>query len=509
MTIKDYLCSTKRKVVFFIHITMKKIFTTLITTLALVPLFGQGSDDARLFSQTYYQGTAKALGMGNAMGAVGGDMTAVCINPAGMGLYRSNEFTTTLNLLDNYHRSSYYGTPNGGNKMRLSIPNIGFVSYKERSNYRPLRSTQFSIGLTRTDDYNMRTRARGLNPTSSKIDNYLSLIDGYSVDELADYFPYDIYPAWRTYLIDTYQDNQGEYFGSPVPQGNVWQSQKNTFKGRSEEWNFAGSANYHDRLFLGVSANLTHIKRIGSHVLNEAHPDGTDPETGFSEWSFSEDLHSTGWGCNAKVGFIFHTTPWMRIGGAFHTPSVYAFEEIWQTETVSEISHVTWKHISPESHYEYTFIKPLRWVGSMAFVIGQQGMVSIDAEYTNFGAARFLTAADDNYDYTPTNEQIKETYGKTCNFRLGTEWNLGSSYVRLGAGYYGSPFGLGETAGSIKKASAGVSMPVSDDTTFDFAYELTYGRTYTTLYDAGVLGIESIEQRQYKSNLSATLKVRF
>ncbi len=488
---------------------MKKTLILTLAMLCVASLFGQGADDACLFSQNYYQGTAKALGMGNALGAVGGDMTAVCINPAGMGVYRSDEFTFSLNLLDNYHSSTYYGNTNGANKMRLSIPNIGYVSHKERSNYKPLRSTHFGIGLTRTDDYNMRTYARGINPTSSKIDNYLSQIDGYSEDDLVDCFPYTIYPAWNTYLIDIYQDDQGEYYGSPVPQGNIWQGQKNSFKGRSEEWAFAGSANYFDRLFIGASVNLTHIKRVGSRVFEESHPDGTDPETGFNEWSFDEDLSSTAWGCNAKAGFIFHATPWLRFGGAFHSPTLYAFDETWQTKTESEIGYVTRNYFSPESHYEYVFIKPLKWVGSMAFVIGQRGMVSLDAEYTNFGAARFKASADDDYDYSPTNELIKDTYGRTMNFRLGTEWNLNGTFLRIGAGYYGSPFGLGKTNGSVKKASFGISMPVGSDTSFDFAYELTYGKSNLYLYDAGELGIEPIIQKQFKSNLAATLKVRF
>ena len=84
---------------------MKRITTTTIAILFALAVFGQGSDDACLFSQNYYQGTAKALGMGNALGAVGGDMTAVCINPAGLGIYRSNEFTTTLSLMDNQAKS--------------------------------------------------------------------------------------------------------------------------------------------------------------------------------------------------------------------------------------------------------------------------------------------------------------------------------------------------------------------------------------------------------------------
>ena len=483
----------------FYYITMKKALIITLIILFSVKLFGQGNDDACLFSQTYYQGTAKAMGMGNALGAVGGDMTAVNINPAGMGIYRGNEFTTTLNLMDNYTHSTYYGTNNGANNMRLSIPNLGYVSTKQRSNYKPLRFTQFGIGLTRTNDYNIHSYAKGINPTSSKIDDYLAQIDGYSQFELQDTIPYT-----STDLIDIYHDDLGDYYGSPVPQGNIWQGQENTFKGRSEEWTFAGSANLNDCLFIGISANLAHVKRFGTKVFQESRVEGT--ETDFDQWSFKEDLRSDAFGGNVKLGFIFHANHWLRLGAAFHSPTLYNFDESWQTETESQILGVTRKYISPMSNYEYTFFSPLKWIGSLAFIIGQQGIISIDAEYTNYGAATFKA---NDYDYSAVNESIKSTYGRTFNFRLGSEWALGDSYLRLGAAYYGSPFGLGETGSSVKKASFGISLPVSNSTTFDFAYELSYGKSFLYLYDAGDLGIEPIAQQQFKNNLAVTLKVKF
>ena len=200
---------------------MKKLLTIAIVLLTYFAASAQGIDDASLYSQTFYQGTAKALGMGNALGAVGGDMTAVNINPASMGIYRSNEITMSVNLLDNYHKSNYYGTENEGNQMRFSIPNVGFVGVKERSNYRGLRFTQFGIGFTRTNDFNMFTKAKGINPSSSMMDNYLAQIDGYSQYELQDAFPYTIYPAYKDSLIKLYEDEFGPYYGSPVPQGNI------------------------------------------------------------------------------------------------------------------------------------------------------------------------------------------------------------------------------------------------------------------------------------------------
>lgn len=483
---------------------MKRTISFTVAILLAVASSAQTVDDACLFSQTYYQGTGKSLGMGNALGAVGGDMTSVSINPAGMGIYRSDEFTMSLNLLDNYYTSTYYGNTTDGNKFRISIPNIGWVSTKQRSNYQALRYTQFGIGLTRTNDFNLETHARGINPTSSRIDNYLARMNGYATYELQDAFPFDIYPAWRTYLIDLYQDELGDYYGSPVPQGNIWQSQRDSFKGRAEEWTFAGSANYFDRLFIGISANLAHVKRFGTKTFGESRVEGTD--TDFRQWTFKESLNSVGWGGSVKLGFIYHATHWLRFGAAFHSPTLFNIDETWQTETESRIGSITQKSLSPESHYEYTFIKPLKWVGSLAFVVREQGMISIDAEYTNYGAAQYRA---NDYDYDNTNEAIKNTFSPTYNIRIGTEWHVNDSYLRLGAGYYGSPFGFGQIGGSAKKASCGISVPISSSSTFDFAYELTHGTNYLTLYDAGVLGIESVEQQQFKHLLLATLKLRY
>lgn len=483
---------------------MKQFITILITVLLTTTAFAQGSDDAFQFSQNQYKGTAKAMGMGNAMGAVGGDMTAICINPAGMGLYHGNELTATMGFLDNVGTSTYYGNPTSANIFRVTLPNLGYVNARQRSNYRKLRFTQFGIGLTRTNDFNSHTHATGINPTSSKIDNYLGQIDGYSPLEIQNDFPYTIFPAWSTYLIDIYQDEQGEYYGSPVPQGGIWQGQENTFKGRAEEWTFAGSANYDERLFIGISVGLNHVKRVGTRVFEEWMPEQAQVGTDFNQWSFTESLSSVGWGGNLKAGLIFHANNWLRIGGAFHSPTIFSFNETWQTETESEILHITNKYISPESHYKYTFISPLKWIGSLAFV-GRNGLVSLDAEYVNYGAARFNA---EDWNYSSTNEEVKATLGRSFNFRLGSEWRLSGSYLRLGAGYYGSPYGFGKSNGSVKKASVGISLPAGESFFFDFAYELSYGQSRFTLYDAGNLGIESVAQKQWTNNFAVTLRFR-
>ena len=490
----------------FYPFTMKKTLIIAAALLIQTVAFAQGVDDACLFSQTYYQGTAKALGMGNALGAVGGDMTAVCINPASMGIYRSSELTTSLSLSDNYTPSTYYGNKKDGTIFRFSIPNVGYVHAKERSNYKALRYTQFGVGLTRTNDFNIHSISKGLNPTSSRTNNsyFLNQINNIHPDDLPD----DSWYLWQTYLIDDHTDSTGYFYTSNVPQNNILQSQEYNFKGRSDEWNFTFSSNFNERLFIGVSLNLNYIKREGEQVFEESREPNAN--TDFVSWNSTERIKSTAVGCNAKLGVIYRANNWLRIGCAFHSPGLYSFNETRQVNTESRFVRSDYhKYTGEEYTYKYTFISPLKCVGSLAFVVKEQGMISLDMEYSNYGAARFKTASNDDYDYDPTNNAIKDKYGHTLNVRLGTEWYVGGTYLRFGTAYYGSPFGFGQTGGSVKKVSCGVSVPVSASTSFDFAYELSHGKNFITLYDAGDLGIESITHSNYRHLLLTTLKIRF
>ena len=83
---------------------MKKIFLIL---LAIVPLsmMGQNIYDIYNVSTSYYQGTAKGMAMGNAMGAVGEDFSSIAINPAGVGLFRKPTLIFTPSILTTYTKS--------------------------------------------------------------------------------------------------------------------------------------------------------------------------------------------------------------------------------------------------------------------------------------------------------------------------------------------------------------------------------------------------------------------
>ena len=498
---------------------MKTDLSILLVLLCLsLGLHAQGVDDAVFNAQTYYEGTSRSMAMGNATGAMGGDVTAICINPAGMGLYRAQEFTFTTGLQHSLIHSNFYDNGRNAGKMRLTVPNVGLIFASQFSNYEAVRFVQFGIGFTRTNDFNYRSRAYGLNPNSSMVDAYLQTVNG--IDELFDpntnvsdyldnYYAYDLSPAWETYLIDQSIDTLGyiEYW-SPVPKGDVYQSDELTSTGRGGEWSFALSTNLHDKFFIGTSLGLTRFKHYTERTYTET-PGKHSYD--FDYWTHYEKLEDTAWGINFKLGIIYYPVSWLRIGAAWHSRTHYYFGEDWSTWTSTQLNNGNGyhKYLSPAFYQTYDFKTPHTFIGSLAFIVDRRGMVTADVEYKNYGSSKF---SSDEYSFNDANNDIKEFLKPTFNIRLGTEWRLRQYFLRGGIAYYGSPYGFGEDYGSAKKIAFGVGYATSEVTSWDFAYELTEctsGYTPYSYYENDMNVTGDVIQHKWRNKLMVTLKMKF
>ena len=77
---------------------MKKTLITIFLAAAAVSANAQTAYDALLFSENEYEGTARTMAMGNAFTALGGDLGAISINPAVLGLFRKPTYTFTPSI---------------------------------------------------------------------------------------------------------------------------------------------------------------------------------------------------------------------------------------------------------------------------------------------------------------------------------------------------------------------------------------------------------------------------
>lgn len=80
--------------------------------------------DANRWMGRDLNGTARFVGMGGALGALGGDISTVGTNPAGIGIYRSNEVMASFGFNNTGAKDA------GGakvDKFHGSFDNAGFV----------------------------------------------------------------------------------------------------------------------------------------------------------------------------------------------------------------------------------------------------------------------------------------------------------------------------------------------------------------------------------------------
>lgn len=152
-------------------------------------LMGQEAFDALRYSQSEINGTARSIGMANAFGALGGDLTALGINPAGIAVYRSSEISFSPVLSIAGLNSDFKGSVSSDSKVGFGANNFGVVgSYRTYDNSK-VANYNFGVTYNRLKNFTRNVSVIGLNRPVSLLDN---LSPGSTLENM----------AWETYLLD-------------------------------------------------------------------------------------------------------------------------------------------------------------------------------------------------------------------------------------------------------------------------------------------------------------------
>ncbi len=445
---------------------MKRIIGIIISVGLFASLTNaQNEVDALRYSLTNIYGTARSMSMGGAFGALGADFSANSYNPAGIGLYSGSAFSITPTIGSTKINSIYNGTASDDSRERFFLSSIGVTVAqpvpKSKSNS-GWKYINFSFGLNRLNDFNNYQIIEGVNSQNSMADIYARLADGIYYTEIEDDYygdyAFDISPAWWTYLIDTL-DN-GYNYTSSAPAGPVNQSKIIESRGSINEIVLSFGANYLDQFYIGASLGFPFIRyNMKSYYTETKLQEDINP-TEFREFQYDESLQTRGTGVNIKIGMIFRPVKWVRIGGAFHSPTWYTnlADEWWGTfytrfDTPDSQGNFSYAEDTPLGNYNYSIRTPLKAMGSLAFVIGPYGLISGDYEFIDYSTAK-LTATD--YSFLDENQSINAKYTSTHNFRVGTEWRFMNFSFRGGFAFYASPFKDNINDGKRNYYSAGI-----------------------------------------------------
>jgi hypothetical protein len=144
--------------------TNKSILCAFVM-MASVQMFAQTQYDAERLMGTELNGTARFVGMGGAMGALGGDLSVMATNPAGIGIYRSNDIALTFGFNNTSAEAAFGGTTLKDNRTRWSFDQIGFVYSNKVGNDTSLRYMNFGFNFRKN-----RTLTSCLLPVASLAD---------------------------------------------------------------------------------------------------------------------------------------------------------------------------------------------------------------------------------------------------------------------------------------------------------------------------------------------------
>jgi len=413
---------------------MKKYFyTAIIIFISGLSAFSQNEIDALRYSQMYYGGTARFSAMAGAFGALGADASTSSINPAGIGVYNKSEFTFTPNLVFNNTSSDFMLNKYNAYRTNFNINNLAYVGAFKTGQSSGLVAVNWGFNYNRLNNYHYNTYFQGINNSSSYSDVFAANSNGYGIDQL------NLYRerlAWETYTINS-TDSVNKLYETALPNYGELQTKEIYKRGYMGEADFSFGLNYDHKFYWGFTLGWVWTRYYEDSYFKETDSDGSIDN--FNYFNYNEFLKTTGTGINLKTGFIYKPTNFIRIGGAYHSPTWLTLEDSYYTEMYSSFDDVGTNYaMSPSLYQRYNLRTPSRFLGSLAFIFGKVGILSIDYEYVNYTWARYGSHYS-FYSYD-ANQSIINTYKGAHNVKIGGEVRVNFVSFRGGFAFFDSPY---------------------------------------------------------------------
>ncbi len=460
---------------------MKRYISLLVLSFLLTggKLAAQNEEDALRYSQLFDAGaTARAMSMGGAFGALGGDLYSLSINPAGLAVFRRSAIVITPTFMHDKTSSVYLNTYDDDVENHFSMGNAGGVWAYSTGDSEGWVNFNLGFSYTKRTDFWRTLDVRGVNDHSSMLDDFANRADGYRAEDLD---PYSSLLAYNTWLIDTVRGNPLDYETVLSQYGDLANSvygeeQFRTLytSGSSNEYIFAFAANYSYKLYIGGTFTIRNLQYESS--LYHSETDRKMQIFDFDYFKYRYHLRTYGSSFSGSFGTIFRPVTALRLGASVHFPSVLRLHDTYFSsmeagfDTPDQDNNKVYTDGSPNGYYDYRLTTPWRFTGSIAYQFKTLALFSLDYEYIDYKGMK-LRSMDGGYDFNYENEAIRTAYRGTGNIRGGVEVMLANYALRAGVACYGSPYNSGELnqdAGSMAY-SAGLGYR-----THDFSVDVGY-----------------------------------
>lgn len=442
-----------------------RLILTVSALLTGMAVSAQNQYDAERLMGSELNGTARFVGMGGAMGALGGDISVMSTNPAGIGIFRSNDVSTTFGFNNTSANSSFNGTSMKEDRTRASFDQIGFVYSNKIGNNTSLRYVNFGFNYHKSKNFNRVFSAGGKLDGLSQSWQMASIMSSEGMNSLEkanavldaknpyvenEFSNYSILPIMglRAGVIDWYKDDKlGDLLG--------WDGLNNSFyskeTGGISQYDFNVAFNIEDRVYLGATLGVYDVDyNLFSTYTENIQPDASGNEMG--GYTLDNYYRLEGTGIDLKLGIIvrpIESSPF-RIGFAVHTPTWYDLRESYDAVLSSDIyafdaparQVLSDFMIGPNYDYltyDYNLTTPWKFNVNMGTTL--EGIMALGAEYEyeDYSSAKYKDV--DGYELSGANAGIKEFLKGVHTLRLGMETRIAPEFsIRAGYNFSSAAF---------------------------------------------------------------------
>lgn len=508
---------------------MKKSLLIMLAVAAVGKLQAQNINDALRYAQEDLNGTARFRAMSGAFGALGGDLSALNVNPAGSVVFSSSQIGFTLSNYNNKNESNYFGRNTSENENTLDINQAGGVFVFNNPD-QGSKWGKFAVAINYDNAKNLDNSyfSAGTNPNNS-IDNYflyyanananwagipLSALNPNNFGQMT-FEDQQALLGYQVFIIDPVDENDPNntvYFSNVPNGGNYYQENTVVSRGYNGKLTLNASAEYNQKFQFGININsyFTDYNQSTSFYERNSNPQNADPQRSITALRFNNELYTYGTGISFQLGTIYKPVQQVRIGLAYESPIWYRLnDETSQTIAASGYglqSPVNTTVFSSTGYnpnvimvYEpYRLQTASKWTGSFAYVFGKKGLLSVDYSLRDYSNVQFRPERD----FTAANMQMADVLDLANEFRVGGEYKIKQFSLRGGYRFEQSPYKNGSSVGDLTGYSAGLGYNFGK-VKLDLAYSYWQRDSNQAFFSQGLIDTAAINSKN--NSVSATL----
>jgi hypothetical protein len=499
---------------------MKKILFSIIIGSAFT-VYAQETtvSDALRYGIQNLNGTARYRAMGGAFGAIGGDLSAININPAGSSIFNYNQATISLTSFNKRNNANYFGTSTKSNDSSLDINQLGAV-FVFNDNQSKSGWKKFALGLNyeNANNFDDFIVSEGTNPYNS-MDSYFLRFANARTGNIAgnyyediDFIDQQALLGYDSYMID--YDSATDNYYTNVPSGGKY-FHRNTIQanGYNGKFTMNFSSAYEDKLYVGMNMNFHFTDYLRTSSLYESNLNAFY-STGFSVDTarFNNELYTYGSGFSMNFGAIYKANKNIRLGLAYETPTWYRLnDELTQTIATNyyNATNTTMNQaiVNPNTVNIYPTYKiqtPSILTSSATVLFGKKGLLSVDYISKNYAKTQFKP--NNEIIFSSLNTQIENELQDTYEFRVGGEYKIQKWSVRGGYRYEQSPYKVSVALGNLMSYSGGLGYNFGDSK-LDISYTNENRKRTEALLTSGLNDTARI--KNFNNNVTLTYVVNF